>query len=136
MTHLDVERVEGVPVARPSADLDAANAAAVHLELADSVGQESGSLVLDLSATGYVDSAGIDVLLRLSERLRERRGRLLLVIPATSQLSRLAEIVGLADAMPVHGTLARALADHKSYQRNPYNPSPARHGGGEPADEA
>jgi anti-anti-sigma factor len=108
--HLELERTGAVPVVRPRGDIDAANAAAVHDELADCVGPESPCIVLDLSDTAYVDSAGLDVLLRLSERLRQRRATLLLVIPASSQLSRLAAIVGLGEAMPVHETLTQAVA--------------------------
>ncbi len=117
MIHIALESVGGVPVARPRGDVDAANATAVDIELADAIGRQSASLVVDLSDTAYVDSAGLDVLLRLSERLRQRRARLLLVIPTDSQLGRLAEIVGLPEAMPVHETLSQALADHRSYER-------------------
>lgn len=109
MIGLDVEHVDHVPVARPRGDVDAANARRLRDELAGCLGSDADELVLDLSETRYVDSAGIDMLFRLSERVRERRARLLLVIPQASQLSRLAEIVGLSRAMPVHETVEEAL---------------------------
>ena len=65
--------------------------------------------MVDLSETRYLDSAGIDMLFRLSERLRERRARLLLVIPQASQLARLARIVGLVRAVPSYETVEHAL---------------------------
>jgi anti-sigma B factor antagonist len=107
---LEVERVNEVPVARSRQDIDAANARRVYEDLIQCLENGSGDLVLDLSATRYLDSAGIDMLLRLSERLRQRRAALALVIPSSSQLSRLAEIVGLPGAMPVHETVEDALA--------------------------
>lgn len=110
MIGLELERVNNVPVARPRGDIDAANAARLRDRLAECMGNDVDSLVLDLSETRYMDSAGIDMLFRFSERLRQRRARLLLVIPPSSQLVRLAELVGLHRAMPVHTSVEEALA--------------------------
>lgn len=111
MSHLDIEQIDGVPVAHIKEDIDAASAAAIQQHLADALGPDALSLVVDLSDTGYVDSAGIDMLLRLSDRLDHRRARLVLVIPETSQLQRLAMIVGLPEAIAVHPSLAGALRE-------------------------
>jgi anti-sigma B factor antagonist len=110
MSPLDLERIDGVPIAHVREDIDAANSAVVHQQLADALGPEASSLVVDLSETRYLDSAGIDMLLRLSDRLDHRRAELILVIPDASQLKRLATIVGLPDAIAIHPTLAAALA--------------------------
>lgn len=109
MIGLDVEHRDDVPVVRPRGDIDAANAADVRDELTACLGRGTDRLVLDLSDTNYVDSAGIDMLFRLHERLRQRRAKLLLVIPTDSQLARLAEIVSLPEVVAVHGTVAEAL---------------------------
>jgi anti-anti-sigma factor len=106
---LDVEHFDGVPVARPREDIDAANAGHMREQLAACLTPEADGLVVDLSDTRYVDSAGIDMLFRLGERLGQRRATLALVIPADSQLQRLAQIVALPRAMPVHATLPQAL---------------------------
>ncbi len=106
---VELEHVDHVPIATPRADIDAANAAAVQEELVAAVAPDVDSLIVDLSNTRYVDSAGIDMLFRLGERLRERRATLRLVIPASSQLSRLSAIVALPRAMPVHDTVDDAL---------------------------
>ncbi len=110
MMRLEVEQLSNVSVVRAREDIDAANARRVRDELAACMGGPAEHLVLDLSATRYLDSAGIDMLFRLNERLRERRARLQLVIPPTSQLARLAEIVSLPSAMPIHETVEQALA--------------------------
>jgi anti-anti-sigma factor len=106
---LSIEQLDDVAVATLRGDIDAANARRVQEELAGCMDSGATRLVLDLSHTSYVDSAGCDMLLRFSERLRQRRRMLLLVIPPASQLVRLAELVGLPQAIPVHGTLADAL---------------------------
>jgi anti-anti-sigma factor len=105
---LEIERFDGVPVARAHEDIDAANARSVRDELTSCVGS-AAKLVIDLSETRYVDSAGVDMLFRLNELLRQRRVELVIVIPAGSQLRRLAEIVALPDAIAVHETVEQAL---------------------------
>lgn len=111
MSPLNIERIDGVPIVHVHQDIDAANATITRHQLADALGPDASSLVIDLSKTGYVDSAGIDMLLRLSDRLDHRRAELILVIPDTSQLKRLVSIVGLADAIAIHPTLPTALQE-------------------------
>lgn len=114
MTQLEIERIDGVPVARLNVDLDAANVAAVRRQLAAALGADALSLVVDFGASRYVDSAGIDMLLRLGDRLEQRRAQLILVIPESSQLRRLFTIVGLPDAIAVRPSLDAALAGQRS----------------------
>lgn len=109
MNPLDIERIDGIPVAHIHEDIDAANAAITQQQLADALGPDASSLVVDLGDTRYLDSAGIDMLLRLGDRLEHRRANLILVIPDTSQIKRLATIVGLPDAIAIHSTLLAAL---------------------------
>lgn len=111
MSPLDVERIDAVPVAHIGEDIDAANAATIEQQLDDALGPDACSLVIDLSKARYLDSAGIDMLLRLSDRLDHRRARLILVISDGSQLKRLATIVGLPDAIATHPTLQAALQE-------------------------
>ncbi len=109
MSIADVERHDGVPVVRPREDVDAANAAALREQLADCVDPSTDRLIVDLSATRYIDSAAIDMLFRLAELLRQRRTRLLLVIEPESHLARLAEIVGMSRSMTIHASVEEAL---------------------------
>ncbi len=108
MSPLNIERIDGVPIAHIHEDIDAANATATQQQLADALGPDASSLIVDLSETRYLDSAGIDMLLRLSDRLDHRRAKLILVIPDTSQLKRLVTIVGLSDAIAIHPSLPEA----------------------------
>jgi stage II sporulation protein AA (anti-sigma F factor antagonist) len=106
---LSVEYFDHVPVARPQGDIDAANATRVRAQLAHCMGNDADSLVLDLGETRYLDSAAVDMLFRLNERLRQRRLRLRLVIPPDSQLLRLAELVGIPRAIPLYASVDEAL---------------------------
>jgi anti-anti-sigma factor len=106
---LETERIDGVPIARVHEDIDAANATTIQQQLADALGRDALSLIVDLGDIRYVDSAGIDMLLRLGDRLEHRRAELILVMPEGSQLRRLAAIVGLPDAVVIHPTLSAAL---------------------------
>jgi anti-anti-sigma factor len=109
MSGAEIERLDGVPVVRPHEDIDAANAAALRERLADTVDPRTELLIVDLSETRYLDSAGIDMLIRLAELLRQRRSTLALVIPPESNLARLAEIVGLGRAIALHESVEAAL---------------------------
>lgn len=116
MSRLEIEQIDGVPIARVYEDIDAANAAVVRQQLDEALGPDALSLVVDLSATRYVDSAGIDMLLRLNDRLDHRRAKLILVIPEASQLKRLIAIVGLPEAITIHSSLENALREKAKSQ--------------------
>jgi anti-anti-sigma factor len=109
VTRLDIERIDGVAIVRLAEDLDAANATIVQAKLAGALGADSLLLVVDLSNTRYVDSAGIDMLLRLGDRLAQRRAKLMLVVPESSPLCRLFAIVGLPEAIDVRPSMDEAL---------------------------
>jgi len=117
MSPLYIERIDGVPIAHVREDIDAANATSIQRRLADALSPDAWSLVIDLSETRYLDSAGIDMLLRLSDRLDHRRAKLILVIPDSSQLKRLVTIVGLPEAIAIHPSLGVALQEAAKSQR-------------------
>jgi anti-anti-sigma factor len=116
MSYLNIEQIDGVPVAHVKEDIDAANAAAVQQHLDEALGPDALSLIVDLSDTRYIDSAGLDMLLRLSDRLDHRRAKLILIIPDTSQLKRLAMLVGLPEAITIHPSLPPALREASEAQ--------------------
>jgi anti-anti-sigma factor len=131
MSRLSIERRDGVIVARPNQDVDAAVVASMRDELAASVGSEGAGVILDLAQTRYVDSAGLDMIFRLGERLARSRSALVLVIPAGSQLERLAAIVALPQAVHVEGTLEQALEALREMLQTPSPPEAPQ-----PADPA
>ncbi|HEY7968011.1 MAG TPA: STAS domain-containing protein [Solirubrobacteraceae bacterium] len=108
MTLPAVTSRNGLPVAQMPVDVDAANAAAVGEQLAGAVTHDAPCLLLDLSATRYLDSAGIDMLLKLAERLRNRRQALLLVVAEGSPIRRLLSVMGVDASLTVYASVAEA----------------------------
>jgi anti-anti-sigma factor len=70
----------------------------------------SEALVVDLSETSYLDSAGIALLFRLASELRLHQQRLYLVMADGSPIARMARLTGLDTTVPTHATLDEALA--------------------------
>jgi len=67
-------------------------------------------LWLDLSATTFMDSSGLHVLLDADRRMRGLRRRLAIVCPGGA-VRRLFEIAGVADALPLYEDRAAAHRD-------------------------
>ena len=91
-------------------DVDAANAAGVRDEISRLLTNHHMGLVLDLSRTRYLDSAGIQMLLDLSERLRSRGQDLSLYVTREQPLRLTLSLFELERAFPVTDSLGEALA--------------------------
>ena len=59
-------------------------------------------MVIDLSATTYLDSAGINLLFALGEEMRGRQQRSRSSCADASPIARMVALTGLDRAMPVH----------------------------------
>jgi len=66
-------------------------------------------LVLDLTATTFIDSSGLGVLVGAHRRMRERGGELRLVRPAPL-VARIFELVGLEAVLDLRASRDEALA--------------------------
>ena len=66
--------------------------------------------MIDLSDLDYLDSSGTRSLHRLAAAATARRQRLALVAPPASTARRLLDLVGMAESVPVHDTVAEAVA--------------------------
>lgn len=110
LAEVRVEVRDEVPVARVEGEVDISNAEEVAAALREAVPNSAAGLVVDLSATGHLDSSGLRLLYRLHRRLAERGQELSLVLPQQATIMQVVSITGLDDAMPVHETLEQALA--------------------------
>ncbi len=99
-----------LPVARVAGEVDAGNAGELAVRLRELVTNQSTGLIVDLTETEYLDSAGINLLFTIGDELIARQQRLRVVIPAESPISRLLAITGMDRVHAVHGTVAEALA--------------------------
>jgi anti-sigma B factor antagonist len=89
-------------------DVDVARAPALRDELRRSVANDDFGLVVDLSSTTYLDSAGVNTLFEVAEELRDRQLGFAVVVPEGSLVERVIELVDLASAAGVHRTVEDA----------------------------
>ncbi|MBS1869617.1 MAG: STAS domain-containing protein [Actinobacteria bacterium] len=104
------ERRDDVVVAAVEGEIDASNAREIGERLRRLLSNHDTLLVVDLAATSYLDSAGVNLLFELSNELAARQQRLRLVVPAGSPLLRIFTIAGLVEVVPTHATRDGALA--------------------------
>jgi anti-sigma B factor antagonist len=111
LARLEDEWHDEVPVARLHGEVDASNVKEIGDRLRGLLSNRSVAMVVDLTQTTYLDSAGINLLFSLGEEMRGRQQRLGLVIADGSPISRMILLTGLDQALPVRGSLAEALAE-------------------------
>ena len=98
-----------IPVVTIAGEIDASNSSEIAGRLYAALSNRSTAIVVDLTPTTYIDSAGINLLFELSNNLGERQQRLHLVVATASPIARMVGIVGLDSAVPTHATRAAAL---------------------------
>jgi anti-anti-sigma factor len=77
-----------VVVVRIEEEVDLSNVDRLGAQVAKAVPNSAAGLVIDLSGVAYIDSTGIGLLFRLSERLQRRRQHLAVVVPDESAVRR------------------------------------------------
>jgi anti-anti-sigma factor len=110
LARLEDEWHDEIPVARLQGEIDASNVKEMGDRLRSLLSNRSVALVIDLSATTYLDSAGINMLFALAEELRGRQQRLALVVGDGSPIARMITLTGLDQTIPVKVALADALS--------------------------
>ena len=98
------------PVGAVHGEVDASNVAEVGVALRGLVSNQSAVLVIDLSHTSYLDSAGINLMFSLGDELRSRQLTLRLVIAPGSPIERMIKITGLDRVYPTYATAADAVS--------------------------
>ncbi|MFF3315997.1 STAS domain-containing protein [Streptomyces sp. NPDC003035] len=107
---VDVEiRAADTAVVSLGGELDIETATQLHHHLASQLLQGRRHLVLDLSSLDFMDSSGLNILIRAARDAREAGGDLHLVAP-TPAVRRILEITGLTMTTPLHADVAEALA--------------------------
>ena len=110
LANVVVERRGEVQVVSLAGEVDISNAATLEEDISDAVPNDASGLVLDLSDTRYLDSAGIRMLFELGERLSGRRQSMAVVVPRDSVIRHSLVVTELAQAMSMHDSLDEALA--------------------------
>jgi anti-anti-sigma factor len=105
------EQVGDVTVVAIAGEIDASNSAPLGARLRAALSNRSVALVVDLAATGYLDSAAINLLFELDADLRGRRQQLHLLVPPSAPVARLLAITGVDATIATHTTREAALAE-------------------------
>jgi anti-anti-sigma factor len=98
------------PVARVEGEIDSSNVAEIAGRLRGLLANRSFGLIVDLTPTTYLDSAGINMLFVLGDELRARQQRLRLVVGPATPIARMVALTGLDRTYPTFATVDEALA--------------------------
>ena len=101
---------DDVVVARLRGEIDLSNARDVGDQLSAAIPNSALGLVIDLTATDYLDSSGVHLLFDLGERLGRRQQQLRVVVPEGAPIRRVLRIVELDESVPVMAAVDDALA--------------------------
>ncbi|MFG3345800.1 STAS domain-containing protein [Streptomyces sp. NPDC048018] len=110
--NLDVDvviRDDRTAVLAVGGELDMETADLLGAHLTEQFRQGRGHLVLDLSALDFMDSSGLNVLIRAVQKARDAGGDLYLAAP-TPAVRRILDITGLTTTVPPHAGVPEALA--------------------------
>jgi anti-anti-sigma factor len=95
LARFEFRRDKATSVLRVLGEVDISNAADLSAALEAAAPNGHPTLVVDLSETTYLDSAGVQLLFQVSERLRARRQEVRIVVPRESPIRAVLELTGL-----------------------------------------
>jgi anti-anti-sigma factor len=102
-----VQQVGRRAVVKAIGELDFAAAATLTGSIDEAVQAGALEIWLDLGATEFMDSTGLNIVLRLRRRLEGLHRRLAIICPQGS-VRRVFELAGMDRALPLYDTLAAA----------------------------
>jgi anti-anti-sigma factor len=107
LARFDVRRDKEMSVLRVIGEVDISNAAELSAALEAAAPNGHPTLVVDLTETTYLDSAGVQLLFMVSERLRARRQGVRLLVPKESPIRAVLELTGLPQLVELEAPPAR-----------------------------
>ncbi|MGZ5322189.1 MAG: STAS domain-containing protein [Solirubrobacterales bacterium] len=119
LARLSEEQSGELTIAAIEGEVDASNAAELGDGLRALLTNQSAILVVDLSETTYLDSAGLNLLFTLDGELSGRLQELRLAVPEGSPLGRTLSITGLDSTILTHATRDAALSPAIDAERAP-----------------
>jgi anti-sigma B factor antagonist len=106
---MEIEHRGNVPVARLIGELDIAQAPFLRDRLLRAIENHHQGLVVDLTATTYLDSAVVNLLFEIAEQLQSHQLRLAVVVPEGGLVESVLTIVDLGGVADLHRTVDEAL---------------------------
>ncbi|MCD0483851.1 STAS domain-containing protein [Streptacidiphilus sp. ASG 303] len=101
-----------VAVVAITGELDVDTATELHFQLANQLHHGRRHLVLDLADVPFMDSSGLNIVIRAQQETRRAEGSLRLARP-TPAVRRIIDLTGVSITTPVHDGLDEALAEHR-----------------------
>jgi anti-sigma B factor antagonist len=118
------EMVGGVPVVTAPAEIDTTTAGQLRAILVECHTRGHATVVVDMTATQFCDSAGLRELVRAHKRAIAEGGELRLVLPADGAVPRVFTVTGLDRLIPHFAALEQALAQVPTAAGRPRRPGP------------
>ncbi len=87
-------------------EIDISNAQEVSAAIEAAMPNGTETLVIDLTGTTYLDSAGVQLLFQLAQRLQTRRQALTLVVPEEATIRAVLELTGMPRVVEMRTRLA------------------------------
>jgi anti-sigma B factor antagonist len=109
----DVSQRGDWTVVEVTGDLDLAAAPGLRRDVLALLSDGRRQIVLDLSATGFLDSVGLGTIVAVWKRIRVHGGALAVVCP-DPRLQRVFRVVDLDRVLPLHASLDEATGAHPS----------------------
>ena len=104
-----LEMAGGYVTAEIGGEIDMANVESLRTALLRGLSNDARGALIDFSRTEYIDSAGINLIFQLRDRLRTRGQELRLVIPADSPIADALRYAGVLEALHISESRAEAL---------------------------
>jgi anti-anti-sigma factor len=101
LVRIEPTDIEGARLIRVIGEIDLSNVSEAMDAIIGAVPHDAALVVVDLSDTTYIDSAGIAMLFRLAERLGYSRQQLRLVVPTDAPIRPVLELTRLTSVIPV-----------------------------------
>lgn len=107
---LSTQIVDGVPVVEITGALDLSNIDVFSATVTELAREYTGGIVVALKTTTYLDSRGVDGLIRCAQWLTQGRKGLVVAIPRAALPRRVLEIAGLGSNLSIFETVDEAVA--------------------------
>jgi anti-anti-sigma factor len=105
LARLEIDGGTKVCLVHVHGEIDISNAPEVSAALEAAMPNGAETLMVDLSGTTYLDSAGVQLLFLLAQRLRARRQQLRIVVPEDAPIRGVLQLTDLPRVIPMQGRL-------------------------------
>jgi len=113
LARVELEQHGSLCLVRVYGEIDMSNDREVLAAIEEALARRTVRLVVDLTHTTYLDSAGVALLLRLAERIQARQQGLSVVVPVDSPVRTAFELTGLPRVIDLESRLEDAMGETK-----------------------